>query len=159
MKKFISRGTGRCGHRPLQGTGGVRCFLSFAFAQHGRCQMFFVVGVCAARTVSDVFLLLAFARAQTAEDIFCLRFCRHRPLHTIFCDIVGDDAHIVPSADRHTADRHTADRQSHRVREQRHRRLTTNHCRGRCPHRPVQRSFAYASPLKEKNFLRLQIFL
>ena len=81
-------------------------------------------------------------REREVSDVFCLRFCRHRPLHTIFCDIVGDDAHIVPSADRHTADRHTADRhtadrQSHRVREQRHRRLTTNHCRGRCPHRPV----------------------
>ncbi|UKI36227.1 MAG: hypothetical protein L6V93_20200 [Clostridiales bacterium] len=43
---------------PLQGTGGVRCF--------------FVVGVCTARTVSDVFLLLAFAQAPTAEDIFLL---------------------------------------------------------------------------------------
>ena len=89
------------------------------------------------REVSDVFLLLTFARHGRRRIFFCLRFCRHRPLHTIFCDIVGDDAHIVPSADRHTADRHTADRQSHRVREQRHRRLTTNHCRGRCPHRPV----------------------
>ena len=120
---FCFAGHGAMWHRPLQGTGGVRCFLSLAFARHGRCQMFFCCWHLHGRRRRRIF--------------FCLRFCRHRPLHNIFCDIVGDDAHIVPSADRHTADRHTADRQSHRVREQRHRRLTTNHCRGRCPHRPV----------------------
>ena len=65
---FVSRVTGLLWTSPPTG--------------NGRCQMFFVVGVCTARTVSDVFC--------------CWRFCRHRPLHNIFCDIVGDDAHIVP---------------------------------------------------------------
>ena len=86
---FCFAGHGTMWHRPLQGTGGVRCFLLLTFARHGRCQMFFVVDVCTARTVSDVFccwhlhgtdgvrcfLLLTFARHGRCQMFFVVGVC------------------------------------------------------------------------------------
>ena len=66
---------GRCGHRPLQGTGGVRCFLPLAFARHGRCQMFFVVGVCTVRTVSDVFCRWCLHGTDGVRCFFVVGIC------------------------------------------------------------------------------------